>query len=391
MHLTQVTTKKDKKDFLNVARVIYANDSNWVCPLDAQINSIFDPEENIFYKNGEAERWILKNDKGELIGRVATFINRNKAFGYEQPTGGMGFFECINDKEAAFKLFDKCKEWLSERKMEAMDGPINFGENDNFWGLLVDGFTQPGFGMNYNFKYYKELFEEYGFNFYYEQVSHHLEIAKSLPERFWKVADWVINKAEYNFKHYSIKNSEKFLKDIIEIYQDAWQFHENFTPAKLSDLRIKFDKMKDFIIEDFIWFAYHHDEPIAFLVMLPDTNQILKHFNGKINFLGKIKFAWLRSRKKITRARIVIMGVKVKYQRYGIDSGIFRQMQKIIVNHQEYKEIEISWTGDYNPKVKALIKALKVDFAKRHITYRKLFDENAKSKRSKIIPVDTRK
>ncbi|HOI32992.1 MAG TPA: hypothetical protein PLC47_09515, partial [Bacteroidales bacterium] len=145
MKLIEVKTRAQERAFLDVAREIYKADPVWVCPLDKTIAGIFDSKKNIFFRQGEACRWILRNDQGKLIGRVAAFINRKKAFGYKQPTGGMGFFECINDQNAAFLLFDQCKEWLKTKGMEAMDGPINFGENDNFWGLLVEGFTHPSF------------------------------------------------------------------------------------------------------------------------------------------------------------------------------------------------------------------------------------------------------
>ena len=80
----------------------------------------------------------------------------------------MGFFECINDQESADLLFDTAKTWLINRGMEAMDGPINFGETDKYWGLLVDGFTHPSYEISYNHCYYQELFENYGFRTYYK-------------------------------------------------------------------------------------------------------------------------------------------------------------------------------------------------------------------------------
>ncbi|MBU2465045.1 MAG: GNAT family N-acetyltransferase, partial [Bacteroidetes bacterium] len=106
MKLTEVKTRQQKKAFLDVARKIYKDDPVWVCPLDSVVDGIFDPQKNSFYQRGEAARWLLEDDNGALIGRVAAFINRKKAFGYAQPTGGMGFFECINNEQAAFMLFD---------------------------------------------------------------------------------------------------------------------------------------------------------------------------------------------------------------------------------------------------------------------------------------------
>ena len=131
MILKEVSTRPDRKAFLKVPRIIYRNDHTWVCPLDREIESIFDPHRNTYFKHGEAKRWILYDNRRQLIGRVAAFIDRNTCHKYDQPTGGMGFFECIHKHEAAKLLFDAARNWLEERGMEAMDGPINFGENDN--------------------------------------------------------------------------------------------------------------------------------------------------------------------------------------------------------------------------------------------------------------------
>ena len=390
MQLIEVNNKNTQKDFLEVARIIYKDDPVWVCPLDIEIDNIFNPKENTFYTHGEACRWILKNDNGELIGRVAAFINEKKAFTFDQPTGGMGFFECINDKKAAFMLFDKAKAWLEERKMDAMDGPINFGENDVFWGLLVEGFTHPGYGMQYNPPYYKEMFEEYGFQFYFEQVSNHLDLTKPFPERFSKIANWVMKKPGYRFEHLDYDKTEKYISDFVEIYNDGWQYHENFTPMDPQNLRNQLEKARDIIDPRFIYFAYVNDEPAAFLIMFPDANQIIKHMNGKLNLWTKLKFFYYKNiAKKLTRARIVIMGCKVKYQKSGVESGIFISLKNILDSINQYKELELSWVGDFNPKMRQLHESVGAVFAKKHITYRKYF-KDTKAGRSTIIARDTR-
>lgn len=390
MKLIEVNDKKTRKQFLDVPRILYKDDDIWVCPPDKTIEGVFDPARNVFFKNGEACRWILKDDKGNLIGRVAAFVNKNKAFKIDPPTGGMGFFECISNKEAAFKMFDKCKEWLTERKLEAMDGPVNFGENDNFWGLLVEGFTHPSYGMNYNFPYYQELFEAYGFVSYYEQISNHLDLHKPFPERFWKIADWIRQKPEYSYEHFTFRNSEKYINDLKHIYDAAWVFHENFTPINADDLRAKLAKVKVAVKEEFIWFVYHKDEPIAFLFMLPDVNQILKHLNGSLNFFNKLKFIYLKYRKTMTRGRVVIMGVVPNFQKSGVESALFWHLDKVMKKNPEYSELELSWVGDFNPKMRKLHDSVGAVFAKKHYTYRLHFDPNRPPVRSSIIPMDTK-
>ncbi len=390
MEIIEVKDKKTAKEFLDVARIIYKDDKFWVCPLDSQINGIFDPKQNIFFKNGEAIRWIMKDDKGNLTGRVAAFINRKKAYNFDQPTGGMGFFECVNDKKLAFMLFDKCKEWLQEKGMEAMDGPINFGENHIFWGLLTEGFTQPGLGMQYNPPYYKILFEDYGFKFYFEQVSNHLDLKKKFPERFWKIAEWIANKPEFEFRHLNLKKTDEFIDDFKKVYDEAWKFHENFVPINKKDLEETINGLRPVLEEEFIWFAYHDNQPIALFIMFPDVNQILKHLNGKMNLYNKLKFLYLKHKRTITRARIVIMGVVPKYQKSGVESAIFWHLDKKMKKRPEYTELELSWVGDFNPKMGQLHQSVGAVFAKRHITYRKLFKNDANYHRSTIIPMDTK-
>ncbi|RRN76661.1 hypothetical protein EIM50_23560, partial [Pseudoxanthomonas sp. SGD-10] len=130
MYLQRVSDKNTAQEFLTFPLSIYKNDPNYIRPLDKDINFVFDKEKNKYFRHGECERWLLKGENDRTIGRIAAFINRKTAKTFDQPTGGLGFFECIDDKEAAFKLFDTAKDWLKERGMEAMDGPVNFGDRD---------------------------------------------------------------------------------------------------------------------------------------------------------------------------------------------------------------------------------------------------------------------
>lgn len=389
MEAVIVSNQKLIKEFLDFPKRLYQKDPFWVSPLDSVVEAVFDPSKNEFFKHGEAIRWIFK-DRGVIVGRTAAFINLKKALNFQQPTGGMGFFECIEDKESAFFIFNTCRQWLKERGMEAMDGPINFGENDNFWGLLVEGFMHPSFGMNYNPPYYKSFFEEYGFRPYFEQVTNHLDLTVPFPERFWKIADWVRQRPGYSFKHFSWKNKEQFIDDFKSVYDDAWQFHENFTPINKDVLREQLNEMRPISEEDFIWFAYHDEVPIAFLIMLPDANEILKPFHGRMGFFGKLKFLYLKKKNIFTRSRITVMGIRPKYQKSGIESAIFWHLDKIMKQHPNYKEVELSWVGDFNPKMRQLHESVGGKFAKRHVTYRYVFNNPGESQYATEIPLDTK-
>ena len=374
-----VRSEKDKIDFIELPKRLYKDDPYWVCPLDNEIEGIFNPSKNHAFKNGEAERWLLVDDNGNITGRVAAFFDRIRSKANRQTTGGFGFFEVIEDRAAAFMLFDTVKEWLVDRGVEAMDGPINFGENDNHWGLLVDGFIQPGFGMPYNKKYYKTFFEEYGFRTYFEQYSYHKDIAsvEVFPERFMKISEWLAHRPGYSFEHFSYRNPIKYVNDLVTVYNSTWSvFKEDFTPLDPELLKNTMKQGKAFMDEDLIWFAYHNGKPIAFFVIFPDLNQIIKSFNGKITPWNKVKFFWFKITHKMTRMRALVAGVDPAYQNSGIESAIFLELFKVFRRKRWYKELELSWVGDFNPKMMSIYEAIGAKRAKTHITYRYMINKN---------------
>lgn len=388
MEIIQVSDKHTQKLFHQLPHLIYKNDPNWPCPLHSMVDDVFSPEKNPSFKNGEANRWVVVGNNGQVVGRIGAFINRKKAYTYEQPTGGCGFFECVDDFEVARMLFDTAREWLGERGMEAMDGPVNFGENYMNWGLLVDGFTHQGFGMPYNPPYYQGLFRKYGFEVYFEQYSYHLDYSKPFPERFWKIAGWVAQKPGYSFEHFSFDKADKFVDDFCYIYDEAWRFHEHFQPLDKDEIHDFIHSSKAILDPEMVWFAYHDGVPIAMFVMIPDINQILKKLNGKMNFLNILKFLYYKRKKVMTRTRILIMGVTPKYQKSGIESAIFWHQDKLMKHKPQFKEVELSWAGDFNPKIIALYKSVGGAHVKTHYTMRYFFDRTKSFKRAPIIGED---
>ncbi len=152
MRLTEVHDSTTAKEFLAVNVSLNRQNPAYIRPLDKDINDVFNKEKNKTFRYGEATRWVLKDEKGQLIGRIAAFVNKKyKNKGDDGPVGGIGFFDCINNQAAADMLFDVAKHWLLQKGMEAMDGPVNFGERDRWWGLVVKGHElPPRYCLNFN-------------------------------------------------------------------------------------------------------------------------------------------------------------------------------------------------------------------------------------------------
>jgi hypothetical protein len=382
MKVVEVISKSDKKEFLSFPKALYKSDPYWICQLDSAVEAVFDPLKNHAFRQGKAVRWILKDDKGVTIGRIGAFIDYVRSSANRQPTGGIGFFEVIDDTEAAFMLFDTAVDWSRQNGIEAIDGPINFGENDNSWGLLVDGFMQQGFGMPYNKKYYRSFFEDYGFRNYFEQYSYHRAVRDpdgkivEFPERIMKIAAWLSKRPGYSFHHFEFRNKEKYVKDIVDIYNSTWSvFKEDFTPLDPAILEESLQKAKIIIDEKLIWFAYFNDKPIAFFVLFPDFNQILKHFRGSLTVWNIIRLFYYKATHEMTRMRAVVGGVHPSYQNSGVESAIFYHLYKVFDMKPWFKELELSWVGDYNPKMIAIYEALGAKKAKTHITFRLMINK----------------
>src|SRR5215469_634485 len=226
MQLIEVTDRKTAKEFIEVNVLINKTEPNYIRPLDKDIHDVFDPQKNKAFRSGEAVRWILKDGEGKLIGRIAAFVNKKyKTKGDEGSVGGVGFFDCINDQNAADMLFDVAKHWLLQRGMYAMDGPINFGERDRWWGLLVEGFQPPVYCLNYNPPYYQQLFENYGFRDFFNQLCFGYDPKRKMNDKTFKRHEVLAKDPGYSAKHIKKNNLEKFALDFTTIYNKAWAGH----------------------------------------------------------------------------------------------------------------------------------------------------------------------
>lgn len=385
MNLTEITTSEEEKEFLKVPLGIYKNDPNYIRPLDKDILEVFDEKKNKTFRFGSCKRWILKNDDGSLIGRIAAFINkRYKNKGDSQPTGGVGFFECINNQKAADMLFDVAKHWLLSNGMEAMDGPINFGERDRWWGLVVEGFKPPIYLMNYNLPYYQQLFENYGFKNFFNMICWHMFVSDEPAEKFHIQHKKYSADPDFKAIHADKQHLKKFAIDFTTVYNSAWARHEG-NKQMHKEVAIKmFETMKPVMDVELIWFAYYKDEPIAFWLNLPELNQIFRHMNGKFNWINKLKFLYYKWKGECTKFTGIVFGVAPEFQGKGVDYYMIMEAAKTI-KRKSYNELELQWQADFVPKMLNISRNLGAEQSRKLVTYRYLFDRSKEFTRHPII------
>jgi len=386
MQLTEVNNQTTAQDFILVNVTINKNNPNYIRPLDKDIIDVFDEKKNKTFRFGKAVRWLLKDNLGNLIGRIAAFTNsKYKNKDDNVPVGGIGFFDCINDHDAAGMLLNTAKQWLTDQGIQAMDGPINFGERDRWWGLVVEGFQEPIYCMNYNPPYYQQLFENYGFKIFYQQICLGMNPKQKLSDKIFERHVQFEKDPSYEVRNIEKDNIEKYAEDFAEVYNEAWAKHGGMKEVKKEQVVQMFKKMKPVMDENILWFAYHNKKPIGIFINLPDLNQWFKHLNGQFDLLHKLKFLWVKKTKPCKKFTGLVFGIIPEYQGKGIDAFIVGEAHKTVLRIS-YTEYEMQWIGDFNPKMLNIAQGLGDVFQSRKLyTYRYLFDRTKEFKRHPIL------
>ena len=377
--LQEIAGSAAEREWLDFPKRLYRGYSNWVCPLDDDIREVFDPKRNELFEDGEAVRWVVRDASGEIVGRIAAFYNREKAALEEQPTGCCGFFECIDCQQVADMLFEAARMWLASRGMEAMDGPVNFGQRSDWWGLLVEGYEfQPLYKNPYNPSYYKELFENYGFRNYFNQHSFIWRKDTSEANRQILVrAERLYTTPGYHVEPLDMHNLEETAENFRVVYNRAWALFSGVKPMTREEALVLLRRLKPILDPEIVFFAYFNQEPIGFFVTVPDLNRLIGKFNGKFGLWQKLRLMWdLKVRRKCDRIFGIIFGIAPEYHGKGVESAIMAEYWKYLDRKDiPYKTLELAWIGDFNPVMNRMIENyVCASRHKIHTTYRYLFD-----------------
>lgn len=382
MKLSEVNDPALVEEFLTVPLSLYKNDPAFVRPLDSDIEKVFDKSANKYHEKGKCIRWVLKNDSGKPIGRIAAFVNPLTAYTYDQPTGGIGFFECINNKEAAFMLFDAAREWLKKQNMEAMDGPINFGSRERWWGLLADGFHPPCYCCNYNPSWYRNFFEEYGFEVFFKQYTYWRKTQEPLKDAYYKVAQRIFQNSDYSFRTVEKNRLDSYVSDFRHVYNKAWVNHEGVGEMSIEEARKTIYSLSPVIDDRIAWFAYYQSEPIGFFLSIPELNELfVKYAHGKLTFLTKLKLIYNKLSGKCRTMYGLVFGIVPEHQKKGVEVAMIVAASNLLRKSKAYDEVQMNWIGDFNPRMMRIAEQIGAKIYKTHHTYRYLFDRNAEFRR----------
>lgn len=386
MRAVLVNDKSTLKNFHKVAEIIYAKDPNYIPHIIQDIDKIFDPAKNKLLKEGKAKRWVFYNDKNELIGRVAGFINPKTAYSENQPTGGIGFFESLNDQSTANFIIDTAKNWLESEGMEAMDGPVNLGERNQFWGCLTKNFTDPNsYAMNYNPPYYPDLFESYGFKTYFYQYLYKRPVVLPVQDVFVRKIKRLKEVSNISVNNIVGKSLSEVAEDFRTVYNAAWGGHDHFKPLTNDAAQKIMNSLKPIVDKRIVIFAYHHEKPIGFFINIPELNEIFKYVNGNLNWVGKLKFLYHKWKRTPQTMVGIVFGVSREWHGKGVEGAMIHWAGDYLNKNTQYDEIVMTWVGDFNPKMMKVCENLGAEQYREMKTYRYLFDSSVPFERCPIV------
>lgn len=364
-----VETKKDLKDFINVPKVIYKDDPNFIAQLDYERLAHFSPK-NPFFEHATVQFWVAYDEDNTLIGRVSAQMN-------ELAPDGEGHFGCIeaNTHETLKDLMVEAEKWLKDQGTRTVMGPYALSINDEV-GLLVDGYDDPPqMMMNYAPRWYAQSLEGLGYTKAKDVVAMYKSIKDPIPPALTRMTRKFLNNDSVVERQFDMSKYREDLDIILDIFNDAWSTNWGFIPMTPNEVTYMANSLKPILNPKFARICWVDNKPAAMIVALPDLNEIISGFNGKLFPFNWLKLLWRLKVKKTKRVRVVLMGVSKTFQGTSMSGAlaayVITKVHEAFENDGKVEDIEMSWMLEDNTNMIRIIQATKGYVYKTYRVYQK--------------------
>ena len=370
----QLTEVTDFKHFHAVLNEVYRGNDQYVFPLQGDIEDVLSGKNKV-HDGTNLRLWVVLEEGKRPVGRISAFFDRARNEGTDLPVGGIGYFESIEVDAVAELLFNAAEGWLKEEGMHAVDGPINFGERDKFWGLLVRGWYRPVYQETYNPPYYQRMFEDRGYLPQEQCLTMRGVIDKFPHEKLHGLAGLVREKYGLYTKPIDKNNLRQGAEDFAAAYNSAFTHWPYFKPLSGDDVYPTFKQMKPIMDQHLTSLAYDKDHnPIGMAGLIPDINCFMKGVNGKLDWKGLPQFLWrLKFQKKPRNCKGVAFGIVKKYQGMGVYPLMIDAMYQGGNQHvrRTYEYVDLATIRGHNKIMVSTCQKMGTFIHRVHIAYRK--------------------
>jgi hypothetical protein len=341
-----VSSRRERKAFLELPWSIYRGDPHWVPPLRIDQAELVNFRPHPFYLRNEIQTFLAyRGDK--VCGRVAAILNHGHNHRYQEHRGFFGFFECIDDQEAADRLFDAAREWLGERGIFALRGPTNPSLNYTL-GTLVEGFdSPPAFMMTYNPVYYPRLIETYGFRKAQDLFAYwgHVSLMPKIRERFLVIVEQIIEHHQVTIRHLDTSRFQEDVEAFLDVYNRSLTNTWGFAPMSADEVRHAAAGLRLLMVPELAVALEMDGRLVGAAFCLPDYNPRIKQIDGRLFPFGWLRL--LRNKAGIKRVRIISTNVLPEYQLLGLGLVLLHGLVPKVME-SGIEEAEFSWVLESN-------------------------------------------
>ncbi len=365
--VSQVTTSAERDAFIQFPWQIYRDDPAWVPPLLLERKEFLDRKKHPFYEHGDAALFLARVD-GKIVGRIMASDDPKYNALHQSNVGCFGLFESVNDPAVAAALFEAAAGWLRAKGRTEVMGPIDYSTN-YVCGLLVEGFQFPPTLLTaHNPPYYAALLEGFGFAKIMDFYAWWFSEPERAAARLRRLATALKKRHPVTIRPGNLKNLREESRRLREIYNEAWKDNWGFVPFTENEFEFMTKELKQLVVPDFTLIAEICDEPVGFILCVPDINVAFKKINGRLTSyglpIGLAKLLYHKSR--IRTARLIALGVKPKYRRGGIAEMLVLRIIEDAMIKRGFTG-ELSMTLENNHLINRFLAAIG---AQRYKTYR---------------------
>ena len=370
IEIREHTPGGDIDDFIRAGRVVFAGDPAWVPPLSMDIRDRLTPAKNPFFKRGDVALFTAWKD-GRLVGRVSATIDHEHLRLHEDATGFFGFFDTLDDPEVGKALIDAAKTWCERRGMKRIRGPLSLNMNEEV-GILIEGHEHPPhILMGHSRVWQAGIADACGLEKAKDLLAWRFDVG-NLPGRAIRAWENVQKLPEVRLRSVQLKHMHRDLDIIMEIFNDAWKDNWGWVPATEEEVEKTGDDLKLILDEQMAFIAEVDGKAVAMCIALPNVNEVIRDFDGKLGPVQIAKLIWRLKIKRPKSGRLMMLGISSEIRgvkRYG---GLSHALYVEIARRGEklgYTWGELSWTLEDNAPVNLGIRSMGAKVYKKYRVY----------------------
>jgi hypothetical protein len=363
----------DRKAFVDLAYALNKDDPNWVPPLKTEVHGLIDPRTNPWFEHAEARLFLAERD-GKPVGRISAQVDRLVLEHMGPGIGQWGMFEAV-DAETAGELIHRAEAWLRGRDMSRAMGPFSLSIWDEP-GLLIKGHDHPPMVMmGHNKAEYEAWVEAAGYVKAKDLYTYDLEVTAPFPPLTRRIVEMGEKNPRIRIRQVDKRRFEEEAALLLGILNDAWSDNWGYIPLTESEIAYAGKKLKPIVLEDMILVAEYEDEPVAFMMALPDINQFIRDLGGSLFPFGWAKLLWRLRRMRPSAGRVPLMGVVKRLQASRLASQLAFMMIEYIrragTGHYGIGRAEVGWVLEDNGPMISIAEAIESNVNRVYRIYEK--------------------